>query len=89
MIYKYECPEHGEFDVAMPVEKMKAEYECPHCDRMCPKIITGAAIRCDSEVNVPWLNSACRTLLPDDHKPLETRGEYKRYLRDHGIVERA
>jgi hypothetical protein len=43
-----------------------------------------------------WLNDQVRGCLQDDddiadgmEKPIETRTEYKRYLKEHGIVERA
>lgn len=91
MLYTYECPQHGEFDVQMSVAEMAPEYECPHCGKTSKKIIVPShgGIQCDSAIDVPWLDFACNTLLPDDHPPLETRGEFKRYLKDNGITERA
>lgn len=35
-----------------------------------------------------WLPSARKTLQGDNEKPLESRSEYKQYLKKHGIEER-
>ena len=35
-----------------------------------------------------WLGSACDVLLDSHTKPIETRTQFNRYLKDNGIVQR-
>ena len=62
---------------------------CKKCGELAEKVPSFGGIQCDSAVDVKWLGDACKTLLPDDHKPIESRGEYKQYLKSHNITERA
>ena len=90
MIYVYECQSCGHTqERTYHVDEFPMIVECPECGSTARKVITAPAIQCDSANDVPWLESACKTLLPDDHPPIETRGEYKRYLIENHVVERA
>jgi putative FmdB family regulatory protein len=90
MIYVYECPKcECVQELVFRVNDFPQTVKCPVCGARARKILTAPAIQCDSAADVPWLESACKTLLPDDHLPLETRGEYKRYLKENHVVERA
>jgi hypothetical protein len=40
----------------------------------------------DSIIGVPWLKSALGNLQPDGEKPIESRSEYKRYLKEKNII---
>lgn len=88
-VYVYECPNHGQFEKIMHIDELVQKLDCPVCGGQSGKIPAPFATHCDSAEDVKWLNSACKTLLPDDHKPLETRGEYKQYLKDNGVIERS
>jgi putative FmdB family regulatory protein len=91
-LYDYKCRNCGEIiERFSKIEGCPESIRCWGCGEMAYKIISvgHGGIQCDSETDVPWLKSACRNLLPDDHRPLETRGQYKRYLKEKGIVERA
>ena len=88
-IYTYQCSECGEIqEKIFPISDFPDTVRCSQCGELARKIITPPAIQCDSGIDVPWLKSACENLLPDGHRPIETRGEYKRYLKEHHIVER-
>jgi len=87
MIYVYECQSCGDVHERIyHVDDFPTTVECPECGSTARKIITAPAIQCDESPT--WLESACKTLLPDDHRPIETRGEYKRYLKENHVVER-
>jgi putative FmdB family regulatory protein len=61
---------------------------CRGCGSSAERIISCPSIQCDSGTDVKWLNSACQNLQKDGERPIQSRGEYKRYLTTHGIVER-
>lgn len=88
MLYTYECPDHGEFDVRLKLDKMTRTRKCPECSRISKKVIVSShgGLECDDEPS--WLASACQTLLRPEDPPLRTRGEYKAYLKEHGVFER-
>jgi len=52
---------------------------------MAKKIISRGAIQCDSVNDVKWLPSACQTLQKHGEPPLQTRGEYNRYLKENKL----
>ena len=88
-LYEYECVSCGErqelfFKIAHCPESVK----CEECGEIAVKIITAGhgAIQCDSMIDVPWLASAVDNLQPDGERRVETRGEYKQYMKDHGII---
>jgi len=62
--------------------------ECPDrikcaCGKTAKKILSRGAVLTDG--NVKWLPSAIKVLQPDYERPIETRGEYKKYLKDRGL----
>lgn len=64
------------------------EVPCMACGGISVKVIVpghGGAF-CDSSIDVPWLKSAVEVLQPDHERPIETRGEYNRYLKDRNII---
>ncbi len=86
-IYTYECSKCGTFDLIMGIEESKPERTC-QCGRMAKKVIASPNIKCDSMNDVPWLKSAVENLQIKGEKPIETRQQYEKYLKDHNIVER-
>lgn len=74
-------------DVCMVADR-KQFVVCKSCGGSAERIMSTPAIRCDSGTDVPWLASACKTLQKDGEQPIESRSQYKRYLKDKGIVER-
>jgi putative FmdB family regulatory protein len=66
--------------------------ECPdritcRCGKTARKIISRVAGHTDGDVK--WLPSARQVLQPDHElrtRPIETRGQYRQYLKDHGLI---
>ena len=64
---------------------MNNEIRCRFCDGIAKKIISkNGAVHTDGDVK--WLKSATLVLQPDGERPIETRGQYNRYLKDNGLV---
>ena len=87
-LYRYECPNCTiEYDQFLKLADYKTPVLCPTCGRIGKKVIT-AQIQRDEPT---WLNDEVRGCLQDTEteKPIETRTEYKRYLKDNGIIERS
>ena len=68
------------YKVGNSPEKIKCS-----CGKTAKKIISRGAIQCDSVNDVPWLPSACQTLQKHGEPPLQTRGEYNRYLKENKL----
>lgn len=88
-IYDYECKEcKHRFEEFFPLEDWDSKPDCPKCGKESRKILT-AQIQRDEPV---WLDDSVRGALQDtdakNEKPITNRTEYKRYLKDNGIVER-
>ena len=69
-------------------ERMFRVSECPDqikcaCGKIAKKILSRGAVLTDD--NVSWLPSAIKVLQPDYERPIETREEYKKYLKDHNL----
>ena len=88
MLYTYECPNHGEFDVILKVNKMTKTRKCPECGKRSKKVLVPGSGGVFLDDQPSWLASACETLLRPEDPPLRTRGEYKAYLKKHGVFER-
>lgn len=65
----------------------KVRCETKGCGRMARRIIPqSGAIQCDSVNDVKWLPSACQTLQKHGEPPLQSRSEYKKYLKDNHLA---
>lgn len=87
-IYHYKCPNcTTEYDQFLKLADYKTPVACHNCGHIGEKVIT-AQIQRDEPT---WLNDEVRGCLQDTEteKPIETRTEYKRYLKDNGIIERS
>ena len=98
-IYDYQCQQCGkQYDCFCSIKEYVDGYtpECPDCGSADSKrviVIGHGGIHCDDGVNIPWLNDHVRGALQDEdevkagrEKPIETRGEYKKYLKDNHIA---
>jgi len=64
----------------------KVRCETKGCGRMARRVLSShGAIQCDSVNDVKWLPSACQTLLKHGERPLTSRSEYKRYLKQNNL----
>lgn len=85
-IYSFKCPSCGK-----ETEKIFKIASCPQsikCDcgkDKAKKIITIGGIITDE--NALWLPSVVEQCKPDyDKRPVETRTELKKYLKDNGLI---
>lgn len=88
-LFDYECPECGATkEIIAKIDGFPSSVHCNECDGEAVKVIVPGhgGIKCDSMTDVPWLESAVQNLQPDHERPVETRGEYNRYLKDHNII---
>ena len=87
MLYEFECKTCNNLqEEIFKVDGCPDEVVCSKCGGKAIKIISCSRIQCDSINDVPWLPSALMTLQPDGERPIETRGEYKQYLKDKGLT---
>lgn len=85
-LYSYECQECGKgMDKAFPMEDCPREVECTYCRSKAKKVITLGSGGIQPDVPV-WLASASEILVRHGEAPIESRCEYKRYLKDNGLV---
>ena len=88
MLYTYECKEHGEIDLILPLSEWDKDQLCPECNEVMKKIIVQGHGTSFTDDNALWLPSAVKVLQPDHEKQITTRQEYKDYLKTNNIVER-
>ena len=85
-VYEHYCHDCGGIsDVCCKIDDRKQFVPCVHCGGSAERIMSMIAIQCDSENDVKWLSSARDQLQPEGEKPFQTRGEYKRYLKNKGL----
>lgn len=87
-LYEYQCRNCGAiFEMFFPLKEWDVKPSCLQCGGPGKKIIS-AQIQRDEPT---WLNNEVRECLQDAEceKPIETRTEYNRYLKDNGIIERS
>ena len=88
-LYDFECTGCGKrHEMFFSIDKCPKSVPCPNCKEPAVKIIVPGhgGVFCDSDVDVPWLASAREVLQPDHEKPIETRQEYHRYLKERNII---
>ena len=85
-IYEYKCRCGKSHDKFHKVNRIPKTSRC-ECGWLAKRVIAGSgAIQCDSVIDVKWLPSACKTLLKHGEPMLQSRSEYRRYLKDHNLV---
>lgn len=91
-LYDYECVKCGNsYEFNFKVADLPDNVECSRCGGEAKKVLIPGhgGIQCDSLIDVSWLASATKVLQPDGERPLQTRGEYNRYLKDKNIQPKA
>lgn len=84
-LYEYQCQEcSNQFDMYFPLREFDVTPECPDCGGDGKKIITVGGIEEDSPA---WLNDPVlqENLQGEGQKPIETRTELKRYMKDNNL----
>ena len=85
--YDFECRTCGYCEeIICKVGELPSSLPCPTCHVGEMRQNIGCAILRDEPT---WLPSARETLQVEDEKPIESRHEYKKYLKTHNIVERS
>ena len=85
-IYEYQCNNCGNISERLffMSEDLPETIDCIECGDIAHKIMSVNSLQTDNDVT--WLPSAVKTLQPDYERPIETRGEYKKYLKDNHIA---
>lgn len=86
-LYTYECDKCGTvIDKVFPMDDCPREILCTCCRGQAKKILSTGHGGIQTDGDVKWLESACQVLQRHGEKPLETRTEYRNYLRDNGLI---
>ena len=86
-LYEFECKECK--DIQENIFKIKdcpQVVKCKQCGKEAKRIISirGAIL---TDGNVKWLPSVVEQMRPDyDNRPIETRTDLKKYLKENGLV---
>ncbi|MFA4904647.1 MAG: FmdB family zinc ribbon protein [Desulfobaccales bacterium] len=97
--YDYECPECGHRrEVVCRIADRPKDLVCgkggcpslgegPKCIGIMRQIIVAPAIQVDTIQDTPWLRDFARTRKEARFggKPIETRTEYRQYMKDHNL----
>lgn len=84
--YKCSCKDcNAVIVIAKPVAEWTPTMQCPHCSDEMTNQIQLVAVHDD---HPSWLDDNVRTQIQGDDKsaPIETRGEYEKYCKEHNII---
>lgn len=87
-LYLYKC-EHCEntFEKVLPLKEYKEKPDCPECGWQSKKIMALGGIQDDNPV---WIDRDLIKQLQDidnpNIRPISSRTDYNKYLRDNGLV---
>ena len=87
-IYTYACPYcQADFDDWFKMNEAPDALDCPTCGTPAARVISfQGALQTDTAI---WIDDNLRGALQDEReRPIETRKDYKNYLKEKGIVER-
>ncbi len=87
-MYEYECRCGKTTEKVCKVTRIPRRVRC-ECGWMAKKVLSRSAIQADSITDVKWLPSALQTLQKDGERPITSRKEYNRYLKENQIVQKA
>jgi len=86
-VYEYECTKCKSIQECIRhIDERPKQVVCEKCGGVAVRILSPGGIQCDSAGDISWLPSALKVLQPDHEKPIETRGEYKRYLKEKQLI---
>lgn len=85
-LYSFECQKCKVIkDKFFHIEDCPESIIC-ECGEQAKKILTAGHGGLQTDDKVPWLNSAVQVLQRNGERPLQTRGEYKTYLKDNNLI---
>ena len=86
-LYTYQCTKcDKEMDKVFSVKDCPRIVGCIYCGWPAAKILSVGHGGIQTDGDVKWLPSACEVLQRDGEPPLETRTEYRRYLKKEGLI---
>ena len=86
-VYEYECKKCKAIQECIyHIEERLPQVKCKKCGGTAVRVLSLGGIQCDSAGDITWMPSALKVLQRDHEKPIETRGEYKRYLKDNKLI---
>jgi len=86
-IYSFFCDKCDmEIEEIYKISDRPDDTVCPVCNGRAKRVLMPGrgGIRLDSKVS--WLPSAVKVLQPNYERPIETRSEYDKYLKDRNII---
>ena len=85
--YVWKCAKHGEFETISKMADKPDLAPCPECQNPSMQLPVYGGVQSDEP---SWLfeRETLGSLQKPGEKPIESRTEFKRYLRDNNIVER-
>ena len=84
-LYDFQCPFCGKKqEHFFHIDDCPEIIECD-CGKKALKILSVGHGGIQTDNNVTWLPSAIKTLQPDYERPLQTRSQYKKYLKEKGL----
>lgn len=86
-LYSFFCSHCGKtMDKVFPINDCPRVVECVGCRHLADKILSTGHGGIQTDGDVKWLPSACEVLQRHGERPLETRTEYRQYLKDNGLI---
>jgi putative FmdB family regulatory protein len=87
ILYDFQCQNCNKItEKLFKLNEVPQKVICQYCGGQAKKVFVPGhgGVRLDADV--PWLASACQTLQRQGERPIETRGEYNRYLKEHNLA---
>lgn len=85
-IYQYDCRCGKQYEVFHKINRVPKRHRCD-CGWLAKRVIpSSGGIQCDSVTDVKWLPSACMTLQRHGEPPLQSRTEYRKYLKENNLT---
>jgi putative FmdB family regulatory protein len=87
-LYTYQCTKcEKEMDKVFGIKDYPREVECIHCRHIAKKILASGHGGIQTDGDVIWLPSAVKVLQRPGERPITTRTEHKKYLKEHGYSQ--
>jgi len=87
VLYTYECQFCGlEQDRTFSLKDFPSEVECTFCGHIAKKVLSIGHGGIQTDGDVKWLPSACDVLQRPSEPRLQTRTEWRKYLKKEGLT---
>lgn len=86
-LYTYECKSCGKgFDKVYPIKDYPRETSCDYCGESAKKVLSIGHGGIQTDNDVTWLPSACDVLQRPTEPRLQTRSEWRDYLKKESLT---